>query len=135
MRAGWAQVRLADREDEVEVVPSCLTPVPEDVLGAVTRLLHGAADASAEFEAEPTVYRWHFRRDGGNTVDVRLTELSGHQPGAELWSTRRPLGTLARAVVRCFDSVAHRGEDEYEREWRRTFPRHELEGLRAAWRS
>lgn len=132
---GSANVRVADRQAEATVIASYVTGAPEDFLGAVRRLLRGDTDARVDFEAEPTVYRWHFSRDG-DVVEVRLAEHpDGRRPGTEIWSTRQPLGTLARVTVRCFDAVAQRGEAEYEREWRRPFPRSDLEALRTAWRS
>ena len=128
---GWADVRLADSAAEVMISASYVTAAPEDLLTAVTRLLRGDTETRAEFEAEPTVYRWHFRR-GGDAVGLRITEHPGHRrPGTEIWSTRQQLGTLARTAVRAFDALA---PAEYERDWRRPFPHHELEGLRAAWR-
>ncbi|MGI5506128.1 hypothetical protein [Lentzea sp. CA-135723] len=131
VHAGWADVRLADHAAEVTISASYVTAAPEHLLGAVTRLLRGDAEAGAEFEAEPTVYRWHLRRDGG-VAYLRITEHPGHRrPGTEVWSTRQPLDVLARTLVRCFDALA---PAEYEREWRRPFPHHELAGLRTAWR-
>ncbi|GGU76302.1 hypothetical protein GCM10010178_79460 [Lentzea flava] len=131
VRAGWADVEVADHRGEALITASYISPAPEDLLGAVTRLLRGEPEARVRFEAEPAVYRWDFERDGDSAC-VRLVE----QPSTEIWSTRQPLGALARVVVRCFDSVADRqGEDGYHREWRRPFPRAELEGLRAAWRA
>ena len=131
VRAGWADVEVAG----VRVTASYVSPAPEDFLGAVTRLLLGELQARVQFEAEPAVHRWHFDRSGDSVV-IRLYEHpDDRRPGSEIWSTRQPLGTLARATVRCFDTLAHHGVDNYEREWRRPFPRFELEGLRTAWRT
>ncbi|MEV6236445.1 hypothetical protein [Lentzea sp. NPDC051838] len=68
VRAGRADIRIADQHREIPVVTE--------------------AQAQVDFEAEPAVHRWHFHRKA-----------------------------------------------EYEREWRRPFPRFELEGLRTAWRT
>ncbi|HEX7302338.1 hypothetical protein [Lentzea sp.] len=134
VHAGFATVRVGDSDGSAEALASYVSPAPEDFLGAVARLLRGSATAEVRFEAKPAVYRWHFTRDGSH-VRVRLAEFpDGRRPGTEVWSTRQPLDVVARVVVRRFDAAARRGEDTYEREWRRPFPRFELEGLRAAWR-
>ena len=134
VRTGWAEVWVADRGAEVTIVASYVSPAPEHFMGAVAHLLLGDVEAGVAFEAEPTVYRWRFTREG-DTADVRLTEHpDDRRPGVEIWSTRQSLGALARVTIRCFDAVAQQGEAEYEREWRRPFPRFELEALRTAWR-
>lgn len=134
VRAGWADVRVADRAAEARILASYVSPAPEHFLGAVAHLLLGDVEAAVVFEAEPAVHRWRFTREG-HFADIRLTEHpDDRRPGVEIWSTRQRLGTLARVTVRCFDAVARQGEADYEREWRRPFPRFELEALRTVWR-
>jgi hypothetical protein len=108
------------------------------LLGAVTRLVLGADEARAEFEAEPTVYRWIFRRTGED-ADIRLLLVADHklpdEAGTIIWRSRQPVDVLARVVVRAFDAVATtHGEVGYEARWGRPFPRFELDALRTAWR-
>lgn len=61
---GWAVCRVADQETEVEAIASYVTNGPEQLLTAVANIVLGAETARAEFEAEPTVYRWSQARSG-----------------------------------------------------------------------
>jgi hypothetical protein len=135
---GWARCVVADDQNEATAIASYVTGGPEYLLTAVARLTLGADTASAEFEAEPDVYRWIFQR-AGDQVDIRLLHLDSHaaaeDAGATVWHSQQPVGTLARAVVRAFDAVlATHGETGYETTWGRPFPRVELQALRAARR-
>jgi hypothetical protein len=74
------------------------------------------------------------------TVAIRLVEApdsrTPENTGTVIWSSRQPITTLARTLVRAFDTVAtEHGEAGYQTLWGRPFPRHELEALRAAWRT
>ncbi|WP_329426901.1 hypothetical protein OG339_42465 [Streptosporangium sp. NBC_01495] len=133
---GWADCTVADDQAEVEVTASYITAAPESLLTAVTRLL-GEKESRAQFEAEPTTFRWIFYR-GDTDVWVRLLQLPGSdrhdKAGTEIWSSRQTIDTVARAVIRCFDEVARRyGESGYHGKWGSPFPRAELEALRTAW--
>ena len=135
---GWADVRVGDDRSEAAVVASYISGAPEELLTAVARLATGAGEARAQFEAEPTAYRWIFARDG-DAVSIRLLQLPDgdllDDGGTEIWRTSQDVDTLVRAVVRCFDEVASAyGESGYEQAWREPFPRRELERLRTAWR-
>ena len=93
---GWADVVVSDWRAEVRVAASYVSAAPEELLTAVARLVLGEEEVRAQFEAEPTVFRWVFRRDGGG-VEIRLLELPdgrGHDDaGTEIWSKRsRRLG-------------------------------------------
>ena len=124
---GWAVCAITDGDSAVETVASYVTDSPEQLLIAVARLLLGEGQAEAEFEAEPTVFRWTFRRDGSSVAG---------QVDDVLWRGRRPLAAFARVVIRAFDDVAHEhGDDGYLAMWGRPFPRTELEALRRAWRA
>ncbi|MGB3442538.1 MAG: hypothetical protein WBA97_27670 [Actinophytocola sp.] len=128
-----------DDHASADAVASFVTDGPEQLLQAVARVLLYETDTQAEFEAEPTVYRWFFHRDG-TAVAIRLVEAvnsnAPEQAGTVIWRSQQPTTTLARAVIRAFDNVAHAlGEDGYETQWGRPFPRHELEALRSAWRT
>lgn len=100
---------------------------------AVARLVAGEKETRAQFEAEPTVFRWIFHREG-DAVWLRLLEL-GHtgdhdNVGMELWSGALDVDGIARAVIRCFDEVARvYGESGYRSKWGEHFPRDELEAL------
>jgi hypothetical protein len=136
---GWADCTVADKNSQAVATASYLTAAPEELLTAVTRLVAGETDTFAQFEAEPTAYRWRFRRDNGDRVRIQLLHLpdgrSHDEAGAEIWSSWQTTGTVARAVIRAFDEVAHtHGESGYEDKWRSPFPRDELENLRQAWR-
>ncbi|MEW2373885.1 hypothetical protein AB0940_31670 [Streptomyces sp. NPDC006656] len=109
------------------------------LLTAIARLISGEAETHAQFEAEPTAFRWIFYR-AGNDVWIRLLQLSDgaahDNAGTEIWSTQQSVGTVARAVIRCFDEVAKKyGESGYRGRWGEHFPRTELEALRSLWRT
>lgn len=136
---GWAFCSVTDDHTSAEAVASYVTDGPEQLLRAVARILLYETDTQAEFEAEPTVYRWFFHRDG-TMVTIRLVEAADskapEQAGTPIWRSRQPTTTLARAVIRAFDTVAHDlGEVGYQTQWGRPFPRHELEVLRSASRT
>ncbi|MDH6435421.1 hypothetical protein M2158_003898 [Streptomyces sp. SAI-144] len=136
---GWASVKVADDHGEAEAIASYITGAPEEFLYAVARLVLGDEDTRAELEGEPQVYRWFFRRDG-SVVDVRLVLADDAQApdssGVVLWSGRHTVTALARAAVRAFDRIYYeQGEEAYESQWGRPFPRTELEALRTAMRS
>jgi hypothetical protein len=136
---GWAFCSVSDDNTSAEVVVSYVTDGPEQLLRAVARLVLYETDTQAEFEAEPIVYRWFFHRHG-NTVDIRLVEAADartpEHDGNLIWHSQRSTTTLARTVIRAFDTVAADvGEIDYQTQWGRAFPRHELEALRTAWRT
>ncbi|OOQ48459.1 hypothetical protein AFM16_36180 [Streptomyces antibioticus] len=104
----------------------------------MTRLVGGESECRAQFEAEPTAFRWIFYRQGTD-VWIRLLELphgNAHdKTGTEIWSTQQDIDIVARAVIRCFDEVVREhGESAYRGKWGEHFPRAELEALRSAWR-
>ena len=136
---GWATCTIEDHQTKAELSASYITNAPEDLLTAVARLVYGETETRAQFEAEPTAYRWIFHRQADD-VRVRLLELrrgSDHDDkGTEIWSGRLAVNALARAVIRCFDEVARTyGEVGYRGEWGDHFPRSELEALRRLWRA
>jgi hypothetical protein len=136
---GWADIVVADHQREAEATASYITAAPEDFLTAVARLVLGEGETRAQFEAEPTAFRWIFYREG-NDVWIRLLELpdgrNHDNDGTEIWSSWQTVDTVARAVVRCFDDVVSKyGESGYRGKWNQHFPRSELEALRAAWRA
>ncbi|MFC9911064.1 hypothetical protein [Streptomyces sp. NPDC059862] len=133
---GWAFCKVADDKGEVEVFASYVTDGPEQFLHAVTRLALMDTETRAEFEGEPQVYRWLFRREGAD-VDIHLlragNSLKPDSSGVVLWSSRHTITTLVRAALRAFDQVAYElGEDGYASQWGRPFPRADLEALRTA---
>ncbi len=135
---GWALCSVEYEHTSAEAFASYVTDGPEQLLRAVARIILQETHTKAEFEAEPTVYRWFFHRRA-NTVTIRLVEAAewkapGHE-GSLLWQSEQPTTTLARTVLRAFDTAADDlGEAGYQTQWGRPFPRHELEGLRAALR-
>jgi len=134
---GWADCHVEDDTAGATATASYMTAAPEDLMTAVTRLLRGDTETRAQFDAEPTTYRWIFHR-GGTDVWVRLLELadsSRHDnAGTEIWSSWQTIGILMEAVISCFDDAARRnGESGYHGKWGGPFPRTELEALRAAW--
>lgn len=136
---GWAFCSVMDDHTGAEAVASYVTDGPEQLLRAVTGVVLYETETQAEFEAEPTVYRWFFRRDG-DTVAIRLVQAADskapEQAGNLIWHSRQPATTLARSVIRAFDTVVDDlGEVDYQTQWGRPFPLHELEALRTAWRT
>lgn len=138
---GWASVKVADDQGEAEVIASYITDGPEQFLYAVARLVLGDGETRAELEGEPQVYRWFFKRDGAE-VDIRLVLADDDRApapdssGTILWSGRHTIAALARSAVRAFDRIAHElGEETYEAQWGRPFPRTELGALRTAMRA
>ena len=138
---GWADCVVEDHQAKAELSASYISNAPEEFLTAVARLVAGEMETRAQFEAEPTAYRWIFYREAAAaTVRIRLLELrrgSDHDDkGTAIWSSRLPIDALARAVVRCFDEVVQiYGESGYRGKWGEHFPRTELEALRRVWRA
>ncbi|MFF2196378.1 hypothetical protein [Streptomyces sp. NPDC058157] len=133
---GWAHCTVGASGGEAELTASHMTSAPEDLLIAVTRLVTGETETRAQFEAEPTAYRWIFYRQA-EEVWVRLLELrhggAHDSKGTEIWSAFLQADELARAVIRCFDEVTRiYGESGYRGKWGEHFPRAELESLRRA---
>ncbi|MFC8512813.1 hypothetical protein [Streptomyces sp. NPDC057257] len=133
---GWALCKVADHSGEAEALASYVTSGPEQFLQAVARIALTDTEARAEFEGEPEVYRWLFRREGTD-VEIDLlranTSRTPDSSAAVLWSSRHAITSVVRAALRAFDKVAHElGEDGYASQWGRPFPRTELEALRAA---
>ncbi|MFE9768888.1 hypothetical protein ACFYPC_30970 [Streptomyces sp. NPDC005808] len=131
---GWADCVIEDDQAKAELTASYISSAPEEFLTAVARLVAGETEARAQFEAEPTAYRWIFYREAVD-VWIRLLELrrgSDHDNrGTEIWSFQLPIDALARTVVRCFDEVSRTyGESAYRGKWGEHFPRTELEALR-----
>ncbi|MER7407821.1 hypothetical protein ABT373_36420 [Streptomyces sp. NPDC000070] len=136
---GWADCTLEDRHARAELTASYITTAPEEFLTAVARLVAGETETRAQFEAEPTAYRWIFHREGEDAW-IRVLELRhGHDHdnrGTEVWSSQLDIDQLVRAVIRCFDEVAQTyGESGYRGKWGEHFPRTELEALRRLWRT
>ena len=136
---GWATCTVEDHQAKAEVSVSYISNAPEALLTAVARLLTGEVETRAQFEAEPTAYRWIFYRQADD-VWIRLLELGdGRAPdnkGTEIWSGRLGIDALGRAVIRCFDEVARTyGESGYRGTWGEHFPWIELEALRRLWRA
>lgn len=135
---GWADCTVADDHAEAEATASYISAAPEDLLTAVARLIAGAKQARAQFEAEPTAYRWIFYREGDD-VWIQLLQLPDRgrhdKAGTEIWSSWQTTDTLARAIIRGFDEAARKyGESGYHGKWGSPFPRIELEALRNARR-
>ncbi|MFJ9245444.1 hypothetical protein [Streptomyces sp. NPDC101776] len=136
---GWADCTLDDHRAKAELTASHITHAPEEFLTAVARLVAGETETRAQFEAEPTAYRWIFYREGED-IWIRVLELrhgGDHDTkGTEIWSGQLGLDQLARAAIRCFDEVARTyGESGYRGKWGEHFPRTELEALRHLWRT
>lgn len=134
---GWAYCTIADDQGRAETIASDITRGPEQFLLAVTAIVLSDAPTKAEFEAEPTVFRWFFQREGSN-VDIRLVKAADRDrpdsEGTVIWSSRQTIDSLAGAVVGGFDNALRvLGEDNYRVQWGRPFPRTELEALRSAW--
>ncbi|MFB9688856.1 hypothetical protein [Amycolatopsis plumensis] len=135
---GWALCSVEDEHTSAEAFASYVTDGPEQLLRAVASIMLHNTHTQAEFEAEPTVYRWFFHRRA-NTIAIRLIEAADRttpeHEGSLLWQSEQPTTTLARTVLRAFDTVAHDlGDAGYQTLWGCPFPRHELEVLRTAWR-
>ncbi|MFE4958957.1 hypothetical protein ACFRCW_34260 [Streptomyces sp. NPDC056653] len=134
---GWADCTVTDRQAVIVLTASYITSAPEEFLTSLARLIAGATETRAQFEAEPTAYRWIFYREDGR-VWVRILELRDGRDhdnnGAEIWSSQYAIDELARAAIRCFDDVARTyGESGYRGKWGEHFPRTELEALRQLW--
>ncbi|WP_327141079.1 hypothetical protein [Nocardia sp. NBC_01327] len=130
---GWANVRVSDENIEATAVASYVTGAPQYLLRAVTDIVRGLPEARAEFEAEPTVYRWLFRRQG-NEIDIRLLEVANYDlpdsSGIQLWRSRQNVWALAASVCICFrDVLRDYGFRGYLDQWGHPFPRTELEAL------
>jgi hypothetical protein len=136
---GWADCTVADDQAEAEATASYIGTAPEELLTAVARLVLGEKETRAQFEAEPTAFRWIFHREGTD-VWIQLLELADSRKhdkaGTEIWSSWQTIDTLARAFIRGFEEIARKyGESGYHGKWKSPFPRLELEALRTAWRN
>ncbi|WP_406279909.1 hypothetical protein [Embleya sp. NBC_00896] len=137
--SGWADCTIADAVAEAQLIVSYITNAPEELITAVTRIALGEpGDRKVMFEAEPNGYLWILSPDG-EAVDIRIVEYADtsarNRPGAVLWEAGHPIEVLARSVLRGFDRVAaDLGEDGWFADWKRPFPRDELEALRLAYR-
>ncbi|MFJ7069791.1 hypothetical protein [Streptomyces sp. NPDC101115] len=104
--SGWADCTLEDHQEKVELTASYISNAPEEFLNAVARLVAGEAETRAQFEAEPTAYRWIFYREGEDTW-IRVLELrdgSDHDnKGAEIWSSQ--LGVDQLGLVRAISEA------------------------------
>ncbi|MFH9670616.1 hypothetical protein ACH4LQ_36085 [Streptomyces globisporus] len=134
---GWADCTVTDLHTAIVLTASNITSGPEEFLTALARLIAGETETRAQFEAEPTAYRWIFYREDEH-VWVQILELRGgidhDNKGTELWSSHYTIDELVRAVIRCFDDVARTyGESGYRGKWGEHFPRTELEALRRLW--
>jgi hypothetical protein len=114
---GWASCTIADDQAQAKAIASDITNGPEQLLLAITALALTDSPTRAEFEAEPTVFRWFFQRDGSN-VDIRLVRADDtsrpDSEGTVIWSSHQTVDALARAVISGFDQVARElGEDNY----------------------
>lgn len=135
---GWADCAVTDETSQAQATASYIGDAPQCLLTAVARLILGETETRAQFEAEPTAFRWIFYRED-EAVWIRLLELADRSKhdnaGTEIFSSQQTIDTLARAIIRGFDTVAHQhGESGYHGKWRQPFPRTELEALRRAWR-
>jgi hypothetical protein len=136
---GWAFCTIADDHGQAEAIASDVTGGPEYLLRAITSIARGAAAASAEFEAEGTVFRWLLQRNQAN-AEIRLVQATDSSTpdsdGIVIWSGRHPVADLAGAVLAGFDqAVSELGEDSYRTQWGRAFPRADMEALRSACRN
>jgi hypothetical protein len=135
---GWADCTVADSQAQAQATASYISAAPEELLTAVTRLITGEKETRAELEAEPTVFRWVFYREGED-VWIRLLQLadpSKHdKAGTEIWSSWQTTDSLSKAIIEGFDEVVSKyGESGYHARWGSPFPRTELQALRSAWR-
>ncbi|MGC5005739.1 hypothetical protein [Streptomyces sp. DT203] len=136
---GWAYCKVADDQGEATVIASDITLGPERFLDAITKMAVTDTETRAEFEGEPQVSRWFFKRDDSD-VAIRLMLASDRDApdtsGTVIWSSRQPITVLCQAVIDAFDqAVQELGEAGYREQWGRPFPRNELEELRTAWRN
>jgi hypothetical protein len=134
---GWGDFTVADDQAEAQATASYITAAPEELVAAVARLIAGETESRAQFEAEPTAYRWIFHR-AGDDVWIQILQLADRgkhdKAGTEIWSSWQTTDTLVTAIIRGFDEVAHKyGDSGYHGKWRSPFPRTELETLRSAW--
>jgi hypothetical protein len=133
---GWAFCAICDDCGQAEAIASDITDGPEQLLRAVTAIAQGAGSSRAEFEGEPTAFRWFLRRDE-TSADIRLVKAadrdSPDSDGSVIWSGRHSVGSLARAILAGFDqAISDLGETAYRAQWGRPFPRSEVEALRTA---
>lgn len=84
---GWADCTISDHQAETEVTASYISTAPEDLLTAVARLVTGEAEARAQFEAEPTAFRWIFYREGTAGPCQPLRRGGGAASPAANWAT------------------------------------------------
>lgn len=136
--SGWADCVVGDEGGTVDLVASSLTAGPEYLLIALTDLARGARGARAEFEAQPTVYRWIFTARGEESsgeIDVRVVRLPSWEAledtGATMWTTRTTVAELGEVVLAGFDAAHREYGPAYAERWGRPLPLDRLARLRA----
>jgi hypothetical protein len=135
---GWADCLVADDQAQAEVTASYVTAAPDELLEAVTKVVLREGETRVQSEAEPTVFRWIFHREG-DQVWIQLLELPDRtrhdNAGTEIWSSWQTVDSVARSFIRAFDDVVvEHGESRYQDKWGHPFPRTELDKLKTAWR-
>jgi hypothetical protein len=133
---GWAEARIGDDASHAILTASYLSDALGDLLEAIGLLLEGASEARCSWEEEPGEYRWIFVRTGDNDVQLEILAFDDMYsrpvtlPGvAELcpqpdargelrFSTRQPLGVLARAIADgAAAALGEYGEEGYLAKW------------------
>lgn len=143
-RAGWVEVVLSLGSAEHRFTPSYLSDAVGDLALAAAALAERSCgwggQSRFDWRDEPGAWRWRLTPDGGRLhilVERHNTDLPGPDaPGEPVLSWTVPGRRFCSAVLRALDALHDRTPPtRYAQEWRRPFPDHAGERLRAALRA
>lgn len=133
-QSGWMSLRLGALDAEFVAVVSC-TPHDSlrDLILSLTALLSGEPSARVVWNAEPEEYDFLFEARGeevGLSVVRHPDHRRAESESREVFSFRGPLRELCERFLSELEDLRGRSEtDAFERNWKRPFPRGELQEL------
>jgi len=140
--AGWAECEIEIQGKTATVPASYLSNALDDLIAAATSVARGAAEATARWEEEPGMIRWHLTRVGEVRLRVRILHVEEEfyglpdEPGEVLLDAECRLRTFAGAVLSAAQRVLEKhGIKGYQNEWgMHGFPMERMRALEAALR-
>jgi hypothetical protein len=139
-QCGWMSMSLeAGGRRFVAAVAHAPYDSLRELIGGLTALLDGGAPPAAftvSWNREPEEFDLRFE-PAGEEVGLEVVRYPDHRRLSRevVFATRRPKAEVCRAFWRELRQLRRRaGVDEFEQNWRRPFPRRELEEFTAALR-
>ncbi|HVF55368.1 MAG TPA: hypothetical protein VM934_04410 [Pyrinomonadaceae bacterium] len=137
-QSGWMSLRLRAGGREFVAV---MSHAPYDSLGdlasALASLLKGEDSVTVKWNAEPEEFDFEFASSGDDEIALKVVRFRGHRrvkAGRRVvFSFQGSARALCMAFWRELSTLKERGEiDGFEQNWKRKFPRRELEELTKA---